>query len=123
MLGVQVPAYIFWGDSVQLSCDYDMQMDSLYSVIWYKDNEEFYRFVPSSKHLKHSFKMDGITVDVSRLFLKMYFEFELPRTVVVYGWSWEEHATPGSTSSCRFVGNTAIFILPYSKSSFTTCTL
>ncbi|XP_060835079.1 uncharacterized protein LOC132918042 [Rhopalosiphum padi] len=63
MLGVKVPAYIFMGDSVQLFCDYDMQMDKLYSVTWYKDNEEFYRYVPTSKHLKHSFSMDGITVD------------------------------------------------------------
>lgn len=65
MLGVKVPAYIFMGDSVQLFCDYDMQMDKLYSVTWYKDNEEFYRYVPTSKHLKHSYRMDGITVDVS----------------------------------------------------------
>lgn len=65
MLGVRVPAYIFWGDSVELLCNYDMQMDKLYSVTWYKDNEEFYRFVQSSKHHKHSYKMDGITVDVS----------------------------------------------------------
>lgn len=68
MLGVKVPAYIFMGDSVQLLCDYDMQMDKLYSVTWYKDNEEFYRYVPSSKHLKHSYNMDGITVDVSIFF-------------------------------------------------------
>ncbi|XP_050538802.1 uncharacterized protein LOC126904117 isoform X2 [Daktulosphaira vitifoliae] len=63
MLGVKIPAFIFMGDSVQLFCDYDMQMDNLYSVTWYKDNEEFYRFVPSSIHLKHSYHMDGITVD------------------------------------------------------------
>lgn len=68
MLGVRVPSYIFWGESVQLVCDYDMQMDKLYSVTWYKDNEEFYRCVPSStKHPQHSYKMDGITVDVSNL--------------------------------------------------------
>lgn len=73
MLGVKVPAFIFMGDSVQLFCDYDMQMDKLYSVTWYKDNEEFYRYVPSSKHLKHSYKMDGITVDVSNLFFHTIF--------------------------------------------------
>lgn len=66
MLGVKVPAYIFIGDSVQLFCNYDLQMDKLYSVSWYKDNEEFYRYVPASKtQLKHSYYMDGITVDVS----------------------------------------------------------
>ncbi|VVC38089.1 Immunoglobulin-like domain,Immunoglobulin-like fold,CD80-like, immunoglobulin C2-set [Cinara cedri] len=64
MIGIKVPAFIYIGDSVQLFCDYDMQMDTLYSVTWYKDNEEFYRYVPSSSPLdKHSFNMDGITVD------------------------------------------------------------
>jgi len=72
MLGVKVPAYIFMGDSVQLFCDYDMQMDKLYSVTWYKDNEEFYRYVPTSNHLKHSYNMDGITVDVSTYFIDFY---------------------------------------------------
>lgn len=72
MLGVKVPAYIFMGDSVQLFCDYDMQMDKLYSVTWYKDNEEFYRYVPTSNHLKHSFNMDGITVDVSISYLRSF---------------------------------------------------
>lgn len=73
MIGVKVPAYIFIGDSVQLSCDYDMQTDKLYSVTWYKDNEEFYRYVPSLKHPKHSYKMDGITVDVSIIYYILLF--------------------------------------------------
>lgn len=91
MIGVKVPAYIFMGDSVQLSCDYDMQTDKLYSVTWYKDNEEFYRFVPSLKHPKHSYKMDGITVDVSiYLFiyisrvLSVYFTISVTKNVEIY---------------------------------------
>jgi len=85
MLGVKVPAYIFMGDSVQLFCDYDMQMDKLYSVTWYKDNEEFYRYVPTSNHLKHSYNMDGITVDVSTYFIYFYgrSKFEVTKIVNV----------------------------------------
>lgn len=83
MLGVKVPAFIFMGDSVQLFCDYDMQMDKLYSVTWYKDNEEFYRYVPSSKHLKHSYSMDGITVDVSIYYHLCGLSFEYRVTKIV----------------------------------------
>lgn len=37
----------------------------LYSVKWYKDGEEFYRFVPLSKTPQNSYSFDGIKVDVS----------------------------------------------------------
>jgi len=85
MLGVTVPTYVFMGDSVELLCNYDMQMDKLYSVTWYKDNEEFYRYVPTSNHLKHSYSMDGITVDVSTYFIYFYghSKFEVTKIVNV----------------------------------------
>lgn len=37
----------------------------LYSVKWYKDGEEFYRFVPLAKVPQNSYSFDGIKVDVS----------------------------------------------------------
>ncbi|XP_055609864.1 uncharacterized protein LOC129756856 [Uranotaenia lowii] len=37
--------------------------EKLYSVKWYKDNEEFYRYVPSANPAIRSFKVDGIRVD------------------------------------------------------------
>lgn len=40
--------------------------ETLYSVKWYKDNEEFYRYVPRAHPPQHSYKVDGIRVDVSR---------------------------------------------------------
>ena len=43
--------------------------ESLYSVKWYKDNEEFYRFVPKANPPQHSYKFDGIKVDVRFIFL------------------------------------------------------
>ncbi|XP_055902067.1 uncharacterized protein LOC129938486 [Eupeodes corollae] len=36
--------------------------EALYAVKWYKDNEEFYRFVPKSDPQKQSFPVDGIRV-------------------------------------------------------------
>lgn len=45
--------------------------ETLYSVKWYKDNEEFYRYVPKAKTPQSSYPVEGIRVDVSRLFCLM----------------------------------------------------
>lgn len=37
--------------------------ERLYSIKWYKDNEEFYRYVPSAAQPIKSYKIDGIRVD------------------------------------------------------------
>jgi hypothetical protein len=36
------------GESSSLRCDYDLEGDSLYSIKWYKDNQEFYRYNPQT---------------------------------------------------------------------------
>lgn len=43
--GVEVPVYKFRGEDAQLECQYDRGTDPLYSVKWYKDDNEFYRLV------------------------------------------------------------------------------
>lgn len=43
----------------------DNDEEVLYSVKWYKDGEEFYRFVPRSNPPQSSYSFDGIKVDVS----------------------------------------------------------
>lgn len=45
--------------------------ETLYSVKWYKDNEEFYRYVPKANPPQNSYKVEGIRVDVSRLLCLM----------------------------------------------------
>lgn len=65
MARVSVPRYTLRGESVELLCEFDLQGDKLYSVSWYKDHDEFYRFVPSGKQTQHIYKIDGIKVDVS----------------------------------------------------------
>lgn len=44
---------------------YDLESEKLYSVSWYKDNEEFYKYVPSSDRSQHSYQVEGVEVDVS----------------------------------------------------------
>lgn len=64
LLKVGVPPYILRGEMALLQCQYDLENDRLYSVTWYKDHEEFYRYVPKSHPPQHSYPLEGIKVDV-----------------------------------------------------------
>ncbi|XP_066256488.1 junctional adhesion molecule 2A-like [Euwallacea similis] len=60
---VNVPQFKVPGENAQLHCDYDLGNDSLYSVKWYKEHEEFYRYVPKSRPPDNSYKVEGVLVD------------------------------------------------------------
>jgi hypothetical protein len=45
--------------------NYEEMEETLYSVKWYKDEEEFYRYVPRANPPQNSYTFDGIKVDVS----------------------------------------------------------
>lgn len=62
MRSVRVPEYVKVGQTPPLVCDYDIQNDQLYSVKWYKDNMEFYRYVPRDTPQKQEFSVTGIKV-------------------------------------------------------------
>ncbi|XP_054285924.1 uncharacterized protein LOC129002270 [Macrosteles quadrilineatus] len=63
MVRVSVPQYTLRGDPVELLCEFDLQGDRLYSVSWYKDHDEFYRYVPRGNPPQHTYYIDGINVD------------------------------------------------------------
>lgn len=62
---MSVPPYRIRGQVAILECDYELDNDGLYSVKWYRDNEEFYRYMPKFDPPKHAYKLDGVKVDVS----------------------------------------------------------
>ncbi|CAH2016439.1 unnamed protein product [Acanthoscelides obtectus] len=62
---VSVPQYRIPGESATCYCDYDLGNDTLYAVKWYKEHEEFYRFVPKARPQKTWYKVEGVHVDVS----------------------------------------------------------
>jgi hypothetical protein len=68
LVRVSVPQYKVRGDMAILECQYELGRNKLYSVKWYKDNEEFYRYVPGSDTIKQSYKVDGVRVEVSAPF-------------------------------------------------------
>ncbi|KAG7309603.1 hypothetical protein JYU34_004069 [Plutella xylostella] len=43
VVSLSVPALRARGEAASLACEYDLAGGRLYSVKWYRDNEEFYR--------------------------------------------------------------------------------
>lgn len=66
IIRVTVPSYRVRGQTTILECEFNLEDDKLYSVKWYRDNEEFYRFLPKYDPPKQAFKLEGIKVDVSK---------------------------------------------------------
>ncbi|KAG7299568.1 hypothetical protein JYU34_016546 [Plutella xylostella] len=66
ILRVSVPAYRMRGQPAQLQCDYELGGDGLYSVKWYRDDEEFYRYLPKYNPPSHAYKLEGVKVDLSK---------------------------------------------------------
>lgn len=62
---IEVPSHRVVGDKAKLVCKFSMEGDTLYSVKWYKNNQEFYRFVPKDRPKLQVFPLKGIHVDVS----------------------------------------------------------
>ncbi|XP_059049613.1 uncharacterized protein LOC131844689 [Achroia grisella] len=54
------------GGEALLGCQFDMEGDSLYSVKWYKDGREFYRYVPMNVPPISHFPAPGVIVDLAR---------------------------------------------------------
>ncbi|XP_031845814.1 uncharacterized protein LOC116432710 [Nomia melanderi] len=53
-------------DKVTLRCEYDLDGLDLYSVKWYKDGAEFFRYMPEAKPQGRDFPVEGVYVDVDR---------------------------------------------------------
>ncbi|KAJ8916310.1 hypothetical protein NQ315_005005 [Exocentrus adspersus] len=60
---LNVPRAVRAGHSVTLSCEYDLEDAPLYSVKWYRDNDEFYRYVPKEAPPTRVFSLPGLHVD------------------------------------------------------------
>lgn len=70
MIEVRVPNYTVKDNTVTLECHYDAEDEKLYSIKWYKDGHEFYRYLPRDTPPASIFIQNGITVDVSEMITK-----------------------------------------------------
>ncbi|KAG8199248.1 hypothetical protein JTE90_003675 [Oedothorax gibbosus] len=66
MLMMDVPNPTNQGESVELVCSYELDEDKLYSVKWYKDDVEFYRYVPNDWPPGQFLPLQGVRVDLSK---------------------------------------------------------
>lgn len=62
---LNIPRAVRAGHSVTLGCEYDLEGAQLYSVKWYRENDEFYRYVPKEEPPTRVFMIQGLRVDVS----------------------------------------------------------
>ncbi|XP_028895537.2 uncharacterized protein Cadm2_1 [Zeugodacus cucurbitae] len=63
-VSVTIPQAVKRGSNALLTCNYDMENDTLYSVKWYKGRREFYRYTPKENPAMKVFPMAaGINVE------------------------------------------------------------
>nr|CAD7463162.1 unnamed protein product [Timema tahoe] len=63
LVEVRIPVHAVRGQDPRLECHFDLQGEALYSVKWYKDGNEFYRFVPRDMPPAQLFPLPGVAVD------------------------------------------------------------
>ncbi|XP_050307679.1 uncharacterized protein LOC126744345 isoform X1 [Anthonomus grandis grandis] len=59
-----IPSHAIRNTSVIMECHYKLEGETLYSVKWYKDGYEFYRFVPRNQPPAQVFPLPGVSVDL-----------------------------------------------------------
>ena len=68
-----IPPHALKGHQAVLRCNYDLEGDDLYSVKWYFNQKEFYRFIPTDNPKVTIFNHHkGVKVNVS---ISIYFKF------------------------------------------------
>ncbi|KAG0411919.1 hypothetical protein HPB47_010945 [Ixodes persulcatus] len=64
LIKVDVPPNALLGGGARLQCRFKLGNTPLYSVKWYKEDQEFFRYVPSDHPPKNVFPLKGVTVNV-----------------------------------------------------------
>ncbi|XP_066908485.1 uncharacterized protein [Halyomorpha halys] len=59
---VRIDKHTVRGNMSRLECKFDLQGESLYSVKWYKDGHEFYRYLPRDSPPGQVFPLNGVRV-------------------------------------------------------------
>lgn len=63
LLSMRVDTHVVIGSSTTLDCVYDLESEALYSVKWYKDGNEFYRYIPNDQPQTQVYPLPGVHVD------------------------------------------------------------
>ncbi|KAG8240320.1 hypothetical protein J437_LFUL000795 [Ladona fulva] len=103
LLELKVPDAAELGESTTLECKFELGggEDSLYSVKWYKDDHEFFRYTPDDQPQIQLFPVAGVTLDVSSVSHPWLMSF-----VCILG-IW---VTDSCTCDCERRGNTCLLV-------------
>ncbi|XP_014278010.1 uncharacterized protein [Halyomorpha halys] len=63
---LKVPRHANFGETVTLECLFELDRGSLYSVKWYKDEDEFFRYMPDSSPRKRVFILPGVSLNADK---------------------------------------------------------
>ena len=65
-----IPPHALRGQKAVMRCNYDLEGDRLYSVKWYYNQKEFYRFIPTDNPKVTIFNNHrGVNVNVSSMMI------------------------------------------------------
>ena len=87
MKGLTVPGQLILGSGASLGCDYNLEGSKLYSVKWYKDGQEFFRFMPSMDNKIEVFSVRGVNVEVSEKLKKVFYFCEISCLYLPLSWT------------------------------------
>ncbi|XP_066946263.1 uncharacterized protein [Macrobrachium rosenbergii] len=60
---IEIPPYVERGDDVTLNCCYNLSNYKLYSIKWYRNDKEFFRYITEDDPPKKIFSIPGIDVN------------------------------------------------------------
>lgn len=66
LVRIDVPTAVILGNPFWLNCTYNLEGDYLYSVKWYKNSIEFYRYLPSDYPPAQKYNLKGVNIDLSK---------------------------------------------------------
>ncbi|XP_037516318.1 uncharacterized protein LOC119393398 [Rhipicephalus sanguineus] len=66
LLEMSAPSAAIHGRGMWLNCSFDLESDELYSVKWYKNDTEFYRYIPRDRPPAQNYDLPGVVVDMAR---------------------------------------------------------
>ncbi|XP_024081718.1 uncharacterized protein LOC106660788 [Cimex lectularius] len=64
-VSLHVPVAVAPGQSATMVCKYDLEGEPLYTVKWYQDRAEFFRYVPKEHPHTKVFPLPGVNVDIN----------------------------------------------------------
>ncbi|KAJ9596705.1 hypothetical protein L9F63_012270 [Diploptera punctata] len=71
LISLKIPSATNVLSTVTLKCEYDLEGRKLYSVKWYKDGSEFFRYMPDYEPEIRAVKSSGINVDLKQSGMNM----------------------------------------------------